>query len=174
MKPCMIIIALLMTAGISGADLIRETALRLYPSNRDAQLNYIKSERKSLADFENYPASASTPALLLDEIRKHCVRDHPASMSGRLMELKAQIISHHHLRKAPWGDDLPAQVKKKILAVGEMLRRGDYSAQYRYAIAEAQAYRRLKKIPFDRAAAEKKYPNHYGSQLRELLGFRAP
>jgi hypothetical protein len=53
-----------------------------------------------------------------------------------------------------------------------MLWDGDYSAQYKYAISEANAYRRLQKISFSKTAAVKKYPNSYKSQLFEVMGIR--
>lgn len=173
MKILLVSVIFVAIGSLASADMISESALRIYPNSKDAQDSYIRSERESQAKFENYPASANTPAKLLKELKVQCIHENPASMHGRLSSLKSQILNHYRLNKSPWGEDLPKAARVKIMAVGEMLWAGDYVSQYRYAISEAQAYRRLQKISFNKSEAEKKYPNSYRSQLYEVMGIRS-
>ena len=154
------------------ADAIRKIALRLYPNDGDAQNRYMQSEKVNKNKFNQFPSSESLPNKLLDHLRENLIREYPASMARRLSGLTGQVKAHHNLKQGYWAEGLPEVAKAKILAVGEILWSGDYTRQYRRAISEAQAYRRLQKVPFDHSGAAKKYPNSYLSQLYEAMGIR--
>jgi hypothetical protein len=153
-------------------DIAYKTAKMLNPMSQDDENADFKSMEGVIIKFDSFPTSTQLPAELLKRMRDQCRKLHPTDISSRLSALRNQIEGHYYLNTDLWCPDLPKDAITKIKAVSAMLWDGDYSAQYKYAISEANAYRRLQKISFSKTAAVKKYPNSYKSQLFEVMGIR--
>ncbi|NWK56747.1 hypothetical protein HW115_14080 [Verrucomicrobiaceae bacterium N1E253] len=170
-----IVIAMATVTPASRADdfnqIIVETSVIYYPGDRELRNEYVDAERKDGQSFHNYAPSADVPNSVLKPIKELCIHKYPYSMQNRLIELREQIAAYRFFKQYAWADGLTDAAISKIEAVSETLLGTDYILIHQRAVNESRAFKQLGKINFEnKAAAARKYPNSYQSQLHQVLG----
>lgn len=175
--PILSLIFFLESYSYSNADdfnqIIIETSVIYYPSDREFRNEYVDAERKDGQTFHNYAPTADVPNSVLRTIKDLCIQKYPYSMQNRLIELREQVAAYRFFKRYSWAQGLTDTAITKIEAVSQTLLGSDYILIHQRAVNEARAVKQLSKINFkNKPSAAAKFPNSYQSQLYQVLGLK--